>query len=375
MNPVSLLVFLLLSLTMNATSEYAVAVASKKRCAFAMNNSSDGMESPSRSRQNKRQLRQDPRASGGLSHTAPALGGPLGAPELTVLTTKDSNIIRRWLEEHVPLYSGVSNNNNGCEEASVLGFDVESIAKPPWRPERASLPDGPATVQLSTTDSCLIVQLARCGDGSVKNAPQILRDLVNNPNIIKVGVGIDDDALELYRWSEEGQTGMESMERNLWEMTSRFDIGCVLPGNNPGRRLGLRELAKTILGVDISKNKKIQMSNWGKKHLTPDQISYAARDAWVSAAVVARLQRDNNEVFSAKGLFQHEFMKTQRTMREVNERAVMRKKAKIEYKALMELEKEQRDEKRIGQLRDTMNFYRADHPPSFQEADIAMPFY
>ncbi|KAL9183805.1 hypothetical protein ACHAXT_004661 [Thalassiosira profunda] len=138
---------------------------------------------------------QPRRQKPGLSNLCPPLDGPVGAPELPVLTTKDPRIIERWLDEHV--------GSDASDGHSILGFDTESIAKPPWMPDRASLPDGPATVQLSTPSSCLVVHLSRCGDGSALHAPEVLRSIINNPRIIKVGVGIDDDALELYRWSQE----------------------------------------------------------------------------------------------------------------------------------------------------------------------------
>ncbi|KAL7511937.1 hypothetical protein ACHAXN_010041 [Cyclotella atomus] len=353
----------------------ATAPETKKRCAFAISDSSNEVSSPSRPQQNKRRFRPEPRAAGGLSHTAPPLGGPVGASELTVLTTKDSSVIRRWLYEHVLSFNEA--NNDDSKVYSVLGFDVETIAKPPWRPERASLPDGPATIQLSTPDSCLIVQLATIGDGSAKNAPSVIRDVVNNPNIIKVGVGIDDDALDLYRWSKEVVNESDGVQNGqlLWEMTSRFDLGCILPNYNVGRRIGLREIAKTVLGVEIKKSKKLQMSNWGTKHLTDEQISYAARDAWVSAAVVAKLHHDNNDVFSPKALMGHEFMKSQRSLKELDERAVRRKNAKIEHKSLLEQEESTRDVKRIEELKKVMELYRPDYPPSFPEGDFILPFY
>lgn len=47
--------------------------------------------------------------------------GPVGAPQLPVLTTRDPRIIERWLEDHV--------GSNGSDEYSILGFDTESIAK------------------------------------------------------------------------------------------------------------------------------------------------------------------------------------------------------------------------------------------------------
>jgi hypothetical protein len=195
------------------------------------------------------------RSKTGLRHVCPPLDGAVGAPPLPVLTTKDPRTIERWLEENV-----YSDNN----EYKILGFDLESIAKPPWKPDRASLPDGPATLQLSTPTSCIIIQLSRCGDGSAMYAPAILRTIINNPKIIKVGVGIDDDALELYRWSKSSSSGNARDNNNwrhpqqttqFWEMTSRFDIGCILPNTNPSRRSGIRELAQTILGVEINKSK------------------------------------------------------------------------------------------------------------------------
>ena len=178
--------------------------------------------SSSAQRQRRRPPRSQRRVKTGLS-ICPPLGGPVGAPELPVLTTKDPRIIERWIDEHV----GTSN------EYTILGFDSETIAKPPWKPERQSLPDGPATVQLSTTTSCIIIQLALCGDGSASFAPKILQSVINDPKIIKVGVGVDDDALELYRWSQE-----ENDQQLIYDMKSRLDLGCVLPETKSNRRAG-----------------------------------------------------------------------------------------------------------------------------------------
>jgi len=179
--------------------------------------------SSAQQRQRRRPPRPQRRVKTGLSNICPPLGGIVGAPELPVLTTKDPRIIERWIDEHV----GTSN------EYTILGFDSESIAKPPWKPKRQSLPDGPATVQLSTTTSCIIIQLALCGDGSASFAPKILQSVINDPKIIKVGVGVDDDALELYRWSQE-----ENDQQLMYDMKSRLDLGCILPDKTSNRRAG-----------------------------------------------------------------------------------------------------------------------------------------
>ena len=50
---------------------------------------------------------------------------------------------------------------------------------------------------------------------------------------------------------------------------------------------GLRSLAASLLGFRISKS--AQCSNWERDELSPQQIRYAATDAWVGRELYARL--------------------------------------------------------------------------------------
>jgi hypothetical protein len=329
------------------------------------NKSTSGKRIRQQSPEGRSKLKQQPQTSfrpkTGLSNMCPPLDGPVSAPALPVLTTKDPRIIERWLEDNV-------NNNNGMEY-TILGYDQETIAKPPWMPERASLSNGPATIQLSTPTSCIIFQLSLCGDGSAQFAPEVLRQVINNSKIIKVGVGLDDDALELYRWSKESQSS--SQPSQLWEMTSRLDIGCILGAPND-RRAGLKELAQKVLGVDLIKSKKLSMSNWGLRNLSLEQIYYAARDAWVSAAVIDQLQKCNSDTFRVETIMEMEFMRSQRKMDDLDERAKLRREAKLELKDIIEgegnnkIEGKEREE-RISHLQNLMDKYRPDKPPLFSE--------
>jgi ribonuclease D len=52
-------------------------------------------------------------------------------------------------------------------------------------------------------------------------------------------------------------------------------------------RHGLKDLAKDVLNVDLSKTQ--QMSDWGASQLTPEQVSYAASDVTSLHALKARL--------------------------------------------------------------------------------------
>lgn len=51
------------------------------------------------------------------------------------------------------------------------------------------------------------------------------------------------------------------------------------------RGLSLQALSCLLLGHSFRKDKKVQMSNWARPDLNPEQISYAATDAWISRKV------------------------------------------------------------------------------------------
>jgi ribonuclease D len=121
------------------------------------------------------------------------------------------------------------------------------------------------------------------------------------------------------------------------------------------------------------------MSNWGTRHLTLDQISYAARDAWVSAAVVEQLQMCNNDVFRVESLMDMDFMKNQRSMDDMDARAKARKAAKLELKEITEGQmmktevKGEDEEERMRVLQSHLDLYRPDQPPAFSKDILNMP--
>ena len=298
-------------------------------------------------------------------------------------------MIQQWLANHIPSHHKRSSH-------SVLGFDIESIAKAPFMPERELLPDGPATVQLATPNSCLIVPLTLCGDGSAQYAPAALRNVINHTNVIKVGVEVDWDAIELYRWSKlsirdgnscgsqiDGEHSSHQLtdEQNehkqrepsiLWEMTSRFDIGCILPDSTPHRTAGTKEIARRVIGVNIPKNTNLSMSNWGLKQLSSEQIAYAARDAWVGAAVVQKLEESSS--FTIDKLMEMQFMKRQRSVQDIEVRSLKRKRVRAELKRKSFLEKKERGryEKRIKELKDKLQLLSPDRPPLIEDCDFVL---
>lgn len=54
--------------------------------------------------------------------------------------------------------------------------------------------------------------------------------------------------------------------------------------------LGLGALARQVLGVQPPKSRKVTMSNWEARQLSPTQLQYAALDAVVTASVYRGLR-------------------------------------------------------------------------------------
>ena len=108
--------------------------------------------------------------------------------------------------------------------------------------------------------------------------------MLSDHTIAKVGVGLDDDAVELYNIDSR------------MKLSGRLDIG----GPRKGRRIALREVAYRAIGGPIApKAKKIACSNWAMRRLQSTQLAYAARDAWLGAAVYGALAADPSFVDAA----------------------------------------------------------------------------
>lgn len=154
----------------------------------------------------------------------------------------------------------VAANING---ESVLGFDTET--RPVFK---KGMTNPISLLQLATGDAVYIFQLA-----STPLFPE-LTEILSDPEIIKSGVSVRDDILELRKLHE-------------FEPAGFVDLGEVAAEHGLKTR-GLRNLAANLLGFRISKGQRC--TNWARPDLTPKQIEYAATDAWVGRELYLKMR-------------------------------------------------------------------------------------
>lgn len=146
---------------------------------------------------------------------------------------------------------------------TLVGFDTET--RPNFKKGQNNLP---SLIQLASQDTVYIFQLRHL------KFPAGLRKILTAENIIKTGVAIDHDLLQLQR---------------LHSFVSGGFVGLARLAKNAGiQNHGLRGLAAVMLGFRISKG--AQRSNWDNETLRNNQIRYAATDAWVGREIFLRLQ-------------------------------------------------------------------------------------
>ena len=139
---------------------------------------------------------------------------------------------------------------------SVLGFDTET---------RASFEPGVqhplSLVQLATSDTCYLFQQAVLGERLAE-----LKPLLENEQILKVGIGLRGDGQALKRdWDIQ--------------VSPRLDLNWAMAQLGAGKEMGTRQLVAALLHKRIDKPKKITLSNWQQVPLSQAQIQYAALDA------------------------------------------------------------------------------------------------
>jgi ribonuclease D len=136
----------------------------------------------------------------------------------------------------------------------ILGFDTET--RPTFKKGHYHKV---ALLQLSTADQAVLIRL------NMVNLPSFLIDILENENIVKVGVAIKDDINSLNKISPFVPGGFVDLQQYV----KQFGI----------EDNGLKKLVANIMGFRISK--KSQTSNWEMETLTQEQLEYAATDAWV----------------------------------------------------------------------------------------------
>lgn len=155
---------------------------------------------------------------------------------------------------------------NEIKNADILGFDSES--KPTFN--KGEIQTGPHLIQLATTEKAYLFQVSA-------EILLFLKPILENPDQIKVGFGLKNDA-HLFR-----KKGIEF--KNIVDLSKCFSSFGI---KNP---VGIKNAMALLFQVNFPKSKTISTSNWARKSLTQPQIEYAAADAYAPVLIFKELQR------------------------------------------------------------------------------------
>ncbi|RZG88694.1 3'-5' exonuclease domain-containing protein 2 [Acinetobacter sp. WCHAc060033] len=150
--------------------------------------------------------------------------------------------------------------------AALLGFDTES--KPTFN--KGEVQTGPHLIQLATAEKAYLFQVS-------PDILNFLKPIFENPDQIKVGFGLKNDA-HLFR-----KKGIEL--NSVIELSKCFGSFGL---NNP---VGIKNAIALLFQMNFPKSKSVSTSNWARKSLTIPQIEYAAADAYAPVLIFEELLR------------------------------------------------------------------------------------
>lgn len=148
----------------------------------------------------------------------------------------------------------------------VVGFDTET--RPAFRVGESYLP---SLVQFAAARAVYLFQVQQ------HDFSAAMREVFRSGSIVKAGVSVSDDLRGL---------------KKLFEFDERavVDLGHVAKRHGL-KQSGVRNLAGMFLGMRIPKGAKT--TNWAARRLTPQQITYAATDAWACRELYLRFEQLN----------------------------------------------------------------------------------
>lgn len=156
----------------------------------------------------------------------------------------------------------VSQAVNDLSRHRALGFDTET--KPSFRKGEVNQV---SLLQLATEERVYLFRLKLCG------FQPSLRNLLANPDITKIGVGIRDDLRFLRRLGDFTPASFIDLQNYV----SEFGI----------EEKSFSKLMAIIFNVKISKRQRT--SNWEAPQFSEGQVRYAATDAWGALKMYQRL--------------------------------------------------------------------------------------
>jgi len=149
----------------------------------------------------------------------------------------------------------------------MLGFDTES--KPVF--QRGVTNDGPHLAQFAARGRAWLIPL------HVEGAIATIGRIMESTAVRKIGFGLDSDLTLLRRRLGREPRAIHDLDTDFRALGYRG-------------ALGLKSAVAVLLGQRFTKSKRIGTSNWANKVLTPDQIRYAANDAWGACCIHQALE-------------------------------------------------------------------------------------
>lgn len=150
--------------------------------------------------------------------------------------------------------------------AGLAGFDTES--KPTFVVGDVS--EGPHVVQFALHDKAYLFQLHRA-DGL-----PFLLELLQSEQLIKVGFGLRSDRRHIL-----AKLGVH--------FNAVVDLNTVFSMDGYHQEMGVRAAVGLVLKQRFAKSRHVTTSNWSQRELTPQQMRYAANDAYAALKVLEAL--------------------------------------------------------------------------------------
>ena len=149
------------------------------------------------------------------------------------------------------------------KQCTLIGFDTET--RPSFRRGESNTI---SLLQLATDKRAYLFRLKKIGPN------QLLKDLLESEEHMKVGLSVHDDFHSLNRW-------MPCRPKNFIELQKYVKAFGI-------EEMSLQKIYAIVFNKKISKRQ--QLSNWEAEELTPAQQQSAAIDAWACRDIYYKLK-------------------------------------------------------------------------------------